>query len=87
MKRRTYGLALMCLTLAGCASAPVGWGGTHQITMANEKSISIVYDPLVGGYPAANKAATEHCNNYGLSPVPTNKIKNGVLTEQVFVCK
>ncbi len=75
------------LFLAACAGAPVGWGGTHQVTLANERAISIVYDPLVGGYPAANKAATEHCQKYGLNPVPTTKTKNGVLTEQVFECR
>lgn len=39
------------LILAGCAGAPVGWGGTHQVTLANEQAISIVYDPIMGGYP------------------------------------
>jgi hypothetical protein len=79
-------LALL-LILPGCAGAPVGWGGTHEVTLANERAISIVYDPLVGGYGAANKAATEHCQKYSLSPVPTNKTPNGVLTEQVFECR
>ncbi len=73
--------------LAGCAGAPVGWGGTHEVTLANERAISIVYDPMMGGYGAANRAASEHCQRYGHSAVPTNKSKNGVLTEQVFECR
>lgn len=80
-----YGVALT--TLAGCAGAPVGWGGTHQVTLANEQAISIVYDPLMGGYGYANAEATAHCMRYKKNPVPTNKVKNGVLTEQVFECR
>ena len=80
-------LLIPVLSLAACAGAPVGWGGTHEVTLANERAISIIYDPMVGGYAAANKAATAHCMNYGCSPVPTNKVKNGVLTEQVFECR
>lgn len=82
---------LICISgitsLTACAGAPVGWGGTHEITLANERAISIVYDPIVGGYAAANRAATEHCQKYGHSPVPTDRKPNGVLTEQVFECR
>lgn len=78
---------LIVLTLTACAGAPVGWGGTHQVTLANEKAITIVYDPMMGGYAAANQEATTHCNKYGLDPVPANKGKAGVLTEQVFECR
>ncbi len=42
-----YGTSLA--VLVGCAGAPVGWGGTHEVTLANERAISIVYDPLMGG--------------------------------------
>lgn len=80
-------LLIPILSLAACAGAPVGWGGTHEVTLANERAISIVYDPMMGGYAAANKAATEHCLKYSRSPVPTNKMPHGVLTEQVFECR
>lgn len=73
--------------LAGCAGAPVGWGGTHRVSLANERAISILYDPLVGGGSEANQAATQHCQKYGLSPVPTNKTNSGVLIEQVYECR
>ncbi len=77
----------LLVTLGGCAGAPVGWGGTHQVTLANERAISIVYDPLMGGYGYANAEATAHCLRFKKDPVPTNKVKNGVLTEQVFECR
>ena len=86
MKNQIIYLTLI-VTLSGCAGAPVGWGGTHQVTLANKKAISIVYDPLVGGYAAANKEATAHCQKYSLDAVPTNKTMNGALTEQVFECR
>lgn len=73
--------------LVGCAGAPVGWGGTHQVTLANERAISIVYDPLMGGYGYANAEATAHCLRFKKNPVPTNKVNNGVLLEQVFECR
>lgn len=74
--------------LAGCAieGAPVGWGGTHQAVMANEASVTYVYDPMVGGYSAIMGAATEHCNIYGKSPVPTVSGRDGVLSTQTFEC-
>jgi len=84
--KQTYILIALFL-LTSCAGAPVGWGGTHQVTLANPQAISIVYDPLVGGYAAANREATMHCQKFGRNPVPTDKKPNGILTEQVFECR
>lgn len=84
---RNFSILSTLIVLAGCAGGAVGWGGTHQVTLANEQAISIVYDPLMGGYGHANAEATAHCMKYKKSPVPTSKNRNGVLTEQVFECR
>ena len=75
--------------LAGCAieGAPVGWGGTHRAVMANEASVTYVYDRIVGGYDAVMGAATDHCKTYGKSPVPTVAGTVGVLQTQTFECR
>ena len=75
------------LLLIGCAGAPVGWGGTHQAVQANDKSVTYVYDPLVGGYSTTMNAATAHCSNYGKSAVPTFSGRQGVLSTQTFECR
>ena len=41
-----------------------------QKLAANEKSITIVYDPLIGNQSAA-AMAEEHCAQYSKSAVPT----------------
>ena len=73
--------------LVGCAGAPVGWGGTHSAVQANDKSVTYVYDPFVGGYSATMNAATAHCSIYGKSAVPTFAGKQGLLSTQTFECR
>ena len=82
-------IPISCNVLAGCAieGAPVGWGGTHQAVQANKASVTYVYDRMVGGYGAIMSAATEHCNTYGKSPVPTVSGRSGVLWTQTFECR
>lgn len=87
MKKLKFAVFLLPFVLSACAGAPVGWGGSAETTLANERAISIVYDPLMGGYATANKIATIHCQNHGRNPVPTTKNQHGVLIEQVFECR
>ena len=49
MKMKRLILILISCILVGCSSAPVGWGGTHEVILANEKSIAFIYDKLRGG--------------------------------------
>lgn len=80
-------LMILILPLAACANAPVGWGGSHEVSLANEKAITVVYDPIMGGYEKAQHAATEHCKQYGKSPVPTVSGNRGVLPTQTYECQ
>jgi len=86
MKNKFF-ITLSTFLIFGCAGAPVGWGGTHQAVQANDKSVTYVYDPLVGGYSATMNAASAHCNNYGKSAVPTFAGRQGILSTQTFECR
>ena len=57
---KNIALIVSLFTLVGCAGAPVGWGGTHSAVQANDKSVTYVYDPFVGGYTATMNAASAH---------------------------
>ena len=80
---------IVCCTLAGCAieGAPVGWGGSHKVVLANEHAVTYQYDALVGGYGAVMAAATEHCASFGKSPVPTVNQDMGIVSSQTFECR
>lgn len=81
-------LPMLCLfLLCGCANSKVGWGGTHEVVLANEAAITVVYDPMVGGYHKAQEVSTEHCKKYGKSPVPTVAGKAGILPTQTYECR
>lgn len=84
---RTLFAILLSLMSVGCAGAPVGWGGTHEVMLANEKSITFIYDKLVGGYYAIMTDATEHCKKYKKDPVPTSEGRQGMLFTQTFECR
>jgi len=84
---RTLFAILLSLMTAGCVGAPVGWGGTHEVMLANEKSITFIYDKLVGGYYAIMTDATEHCKKYKKDPVPTLEGRQGMLFTQTFECR
>ena len=84
---RTLFAILLSLMTAGCVGAPVGWGGTHEVMLANEKSITFIYDKFVGGYYAIMNDATEHCKKYKKDPVPTLEGRQGMLFTQTFECR
>jgi hypothetical protein len=75
------------VVLAACAGAPVGWGGTHEVVMANEKAITVLYDPFLGGHDDAYRIATEHCKKFGKDPVPTVEGRKNMQPTQTFECK
>ena len=78
---------IILVLVAGCASAPVGFGGTHKVTLANEEAITVEYDPLLGGYSKAVAAATAHCEGHGKSAVPTQRDDHGAIRHQTFECR
>lgn len=86
MKRKLALLAMSSLVLIGCAGGPVGWGGTHQTMQANDKFVTYLYDPLVGGRSAAMNAASEHCRVYGKNAIPTMSGNQGILQIQTYEC-
>ncbi|MDB9998791.1 hypothetical protein OAE14_02665 [Alphaproteobacteria bacterium] len=74
--------------LVGCAipGAPIGWGGFHKVTMANQKAITFIFDPLVVCRECMVQEATTHCQKYKKSPVPTNT-STGIVSEKVYECR
>lgn len=79
-------LLVSILSLTACAGK-VGWGGSNEVVLANDEAITIVYDPLMGGYGKAQQVATGHCDQYGKSPVPTVSGNRGVLPTQTYECR
>ncbi len=80
-------LIILMLPLAACANVPAGWGGSHDIVLANEKAITIAYDPLLGGHSKAQQVATEHCAQFDKSPVPTVSGHRRVMPTQTYECR
>ena len=82
-----YITLVLILPLAACAGGAVGWGGTHELVLANPQAVTIAYDPLMGGYEHAQYAATQHCAQYGKSPVPTVSGNRGIIPTQTYECR
>ena len=77
---------ITALLLTACTNK-VGWGKSHEVVLANEKAITVIYDPLMGGYKKAQIAATEHCQKHDKDPVPTLTGDQGTLLTQTYECK
>ena len=58
--KTTFTIALAVL-LTGCASAPVGWGGTNKVLFSNSDTIMIEWDSLISNEEAARNRAIDHC--------------------------
>jgi hypothetical protein len=78
---------ILCLLLAGCAGAPVGYGGKYEVVSANDASITIAYDNLVGGYEAMLPEAEAHCAKLKKYAVPTENVKQAGIRYQTFECR
>ena len=84
--KKLFGIMVLGLFLQGCTGAPVGWGGTYEILQSNSKSITILFDPIVGSN-SIWKPAADHCQKYEKESVPTSQSKQGLLYVQIFECK
>ena len=83
-------LPILLLLLSACTTGAVGWGQTHEVTFANEKAITVTYDPVVGGRKPAMQAAQDHCAKYKKTAVPTETVKEDmykIITTQTFECR
>lgn len=86
MQRLTSAILLVVL-LAGCAGAPVGWGGKQKTLLANERAIMINYDPIVCNLQEVTQAADDHCARYGRSAVPIGYSESGATPVANFRCE
>lgn len=76
------------LILTACQSAPIGWGGTHKVMMANSKVITVMYDPVVRGYEDALAEAVSHCQKFKKEPVPLQEGRANVMYPTLtFECR
>jgi hypothetical protein len=82
-----FSIIFLLLLLNNCANAPVGWGGKYEIIQSNSKSITIKYDTILG-QNAIFKPASDHCEKYNRSAVPTLKTTQSLgIALQTFECK
>lgn len=81
------GVLLSAVLLTACSTSPLGWGGTHEVRLANSKVISIVYDPIVRGEKKIYKVAEDHCAQFGKEAVPGGTVKRGMYPEATFRCE
>lgn len=47
--------------IAGCAGAPVGYGGTTAVVFADKDMIKVQWDNMVSNEDAARTIALNHC--------------------------
>ena len=80
-------LLVPILLLTSCAGAPVGWGGKHEILLANEATISIRYDTMLASEKSIFSIAEEHCVSYDKHAVATETSKSTGITTQTFECR
>lgn len=80
-------ISVLTLILSGCAGMPVGYGGTHAAIQSSNRSVTYIYDPLVGGRSSAENAATEYCRGLGKSAAPAASGNQGILQIQTYDCR
>lgn len=83
---------IVCLFafLSGCAGAPVGWGGSFEVLLKNEKAITIEYDELVSSYKEIGAVAQAHCEKYGKVAIPAGETTtriSGLVKTHTFKCE
>lgn len=54
-------MLIAATALAGCAGAPVGWGGTDEVLFSNADTIKIQWDSLTTSDAAVEAKARSHC--------------------------
>lgn len=90
MVRATLIVTVCGSALAGCAGAPVGWGGTHEVLHRDASKITIQYDGLVESLENVAAVARNHCNSYGKQAVVSNVLKDsatfGIIRTYTYDC-
>lgn len=81
------GIVCAVLALSGCAGGAVGWGGTHEVIASSASSMSVVYDPMVGGFGPAAAEAARHCARTERSAIPSGNHAEGAVRVQHFLCQ
>lgn len=56
-------MCVVVLFLAGCAGAPVGFGGTDEVVFADADTIKIQWDNITTNEDSVRKKAIAHCAN------------------------
>ncbi len=75
------------LAVSGCAGGAVGWGGTHEVLASDAAYMSVVYDPMVGGFGPAAAEAARHCARTNRSAIPNGNHAEGAVRVQHFLCQ
>lgn len=59
----------MLIAVAGCAGAPVGWGGTDEVLFSSADTIKLQWDSLTTTEDAVRQKAVVHCSGRGVEVV------------------
>jgi pectin methylesterase-like acyl-CoA thioesterase len=80
VEMKKLGIAVLsCVVLAACST------GAPEARIANAKSITVVYEPII--YTSeAMKMVEDHCKKYGRSAVRTMS-EPGPMVVETFECK
>jgi hypothetical protein len=76
----------LCVLLSGCVAV---WGAAHKVINADEKGITIQYDPTVTSSIRAQVIARDHCKSMGKLSEPVSSEMPGILLgiiEEVYSC-
>lgn len=72
MSNHSIKLITLGAVLIPCAGCVAVWGQSFNIAMANSRSVTIEYDPVVVNMPSLLKAAQNECDKYGKDAVLDN---------------
>lgn len=79
--------AITCIVLTGCQNSKMGWGGTHQVILENNKIITVAYDPIVNGYDEALGEVVRYCTEKKKDPVPMMEGRAGMYPTITYRCE
>lgn len=80
-------VTIIFISLTGCQNAKMGWGGTHQIILENNKIITVAYDPIIDGHDEALAEVIRHCAERKKDPVPIMEGRAGMYPTITYKCE
>lgn len=85
---RTLIAAAAAALLAGCAGAPVGWGGTHEVLFSTPEVIKVQWDRTLFYDEQAVELATKHCGSRSIELIDASSSASsmGLVRSKTWRC-